>query len=331
MTFPLNLPVQHMLDDCENILIAGAGGGFDVFVGLPLYFHLLDQGKSVHLANYSFMDLGIAKLISRCEALIPDLLIATYGDLKRPTPYYPEGYLAQGFQELEGEVVPVWMIEKTGVPRVRQAYEKLVEHLSIDAIILVDGGIDSLMRGNEEGAGTFLEDTVSVTAVADLDNVPIKILGAVGMGTEIEEIISHHAFLENTAALAKVDGFYGTCALLPQMESFQRYEKLARYVFESEGHEASRIQTRLIPAVWGMFGDFNWYNHPRQPEVFLSPLTSLYWFYDVEKVNSHSLIADLIRDSETFQHAVVAFQRYVYTQGSKGNAGVRRRERLPLT
>jgi len=37
-----------------GIFIAGAGGGFDVFSGLPLYFGLRAAGKKVTLANLSF-------------------------------------------------------------------------------------------------------------------------------------------------------------------------------------------------------------------------------------------------------------------------------------
>ena len=42
------------LEESENILIAGAGGGFDIFCGLPLFFALEQAGKKVTLANYSF-------------------------------------------------------------------------------------------------------------------------------------------------------------------------------------------------------------------------------------------------------------------------------------
>jgi len=35
----LNLPILDKLDGCERILIAGAGGGFDIFAGLPLVSH----------------------------------------------------------------------------------------------------------------------------------------------------------------------------------------------------------------------------------------------------------------------------------------------------
>ncbi len=46
------------LDPCRRVLIAGAGGGFDVYAGLPLALALQAQGKAVHLANLSFTYLG---------------------------------------------------------------------------------------------------------------------------------------------------------------------------------------------------------------------------------------------------------------------------------
>lgn len=45
------------LCDARRVLIAGAGGGFDVYAGLPLALALRSMGKEVHLANLSFADL----------------------------------------------------------------------------------------------------------------------------------------------------------------------------------------------------------------------------------------------------------------------------------
>ena len=50
----LKLPFFTELEAAKNILIAGAGGGYDIFSGLPLYFGLQAAGKKVHLANLSF-------------------------------------------------------------------------------------------------------------------------------------------------------------------------------------------------------------------------------------------------------------------------------------
>ncbi|MBX9691321.1 MAG: hypothetical protein K2Z81_02985, partial [Cyanobacteria bacterium] len=54
-----SLPIFNQLHTSSNVLIAGAGGGFDVFAGLPLYFALKRKGKTVHLANWTFSDLLI--------------------------------------------------------------------------------------------------------------------------------------------------------------------------------------------------------------------------------------------------------------------------------
>ncbi len=52
-------PLFAALEDSERILVAGAGGGFDVYAGLPLAFALMGLGKTVHLANLSFSALDL--------------------------------------------------------------------------------------------------------------------------------------------------------------------------------------------------------------------------------------------------------------------------------
>ena len=54
-------PPLHRLRDCERILVAGAGGGFDVLSGLPMAFALREQGKSVMLANLTFTPVARAE------------------------------------------------------------------------------------------------------------------------------------------------------------------------------------------------------------------------------------------------------------------------------
>lgn len=53
----LEPPFFSRLRDARRILVAGAGGGFDVYAGLPLALALRSAGKEVHLANLSFADL----------------------------------------------------------------------------------------------------------------------------------------------------------------------------------------------------------------------------------------------------------------------------------
>ena len=104
----------------------------------------------------------------------------------------------------------------------RANYQQLVEHLKIDTILLIDGGIDSLARGTEAEPGTFIEDTVSMAAIADLSPSITQILACIGFGAERE--ITHTHILENMADLMQRGAFLGACALSKTMAEYQAYE-----------------------------------------------------------------------------------------------------------
>lgn len=301
----LNLPILDQLKDSQNILIAGAGGGFDIFAGLPIYFTLREMGKTVHLANYSFMDFQLAQIIGETNIILETLLMTPKGKLRRDFLYYPEGYLVQWFLETTKTHIPVWMFAKRGLQAIYTAYQSLIAHLGeIDAIILIDGGVDSLMRGDEQGAGTLLEDTISIGAVEQLD-VPVKIIASLGFGTEVEESVCHYLALENMADLIKAGGFYGTCALTPQMPAFQQYESACRFAWEQTAeHHKSHISTRVIPAVHGEFGDYHMYDDDRNTPVLISPLMSIYWFFDLATVAERNLLIPELQDTLTFEDAL---------------------------
>src|SRR5579872_7372201 len=168
----LNLPVLDTLLRCENLLIAGMGGGFDLFCGLPIYFELRELGRTVHLANFSF------SLISKMKGgeRLSRSLVGIDADYRGIASYFPEFYLTKWLREARSEEVPVWCLEKTGARPLAENYRLLIQRLGIDGILLVDGGVDSLSRGDESQVGTVLEDALSLAAVNDLEDVPIRIL-----------------------------------------------------------------------------------------------------------------------------------------------------------
>lgn len=307
----LNLPILHLLENSKNILIAGAGGGFDIFAGLPLFFALRELGKSVHLANYSFTPLPFASLLGDPVVEIEHALVGMKGKMSKEIDYFPEGYLAQWFHE-QGKDEIIWMMPSSGAPLIQQSYERLIRKLKIDALILVDGGVDSLMRGDEANPGSLLEDTISLVAVEPLD-IPVKIMACVGFGSEVEEDLCHYTALENMAMLIKQGGFYGSCALTPQMDAFKQYESACLYAWDGENRHKSHISTRIIPAVNGEFGNFQLYpnGHYLGDRQFISPLMSLYWFFDADTVVKQSLIADLVRDKMSKDDALYAVLKYM--------------------
>lgn len=305
----LNLPILDKIADSKNILIAGCGGGFDVFCGLPIYFTLREMGKNVHLANYSFTPLDIVAHYCNTTTLESDLLEGASADIldELQLGYYPEGYLSRWFRDVDGNPTPIWMFAKVGPAKLLKLYQQLIEHLEIDAIILLDGGVDSLMIGDEMGAGTLLEDTISLTAVQSLD-VPVKILACLGFGAELE--VAHNNALDNMSALIKQGAFYGSCALTQQMPVYQQYESASKYVWEQPSHHKSQINMRVVSAVNGHSGNYHMYDdYPPRP-VFVSPLMSLYWFFDATAVIKRSLLADVIRPTSTIEDALAVTMRF---------------------
>jgi hypothetical protein len=61
----LNLPILDQVSSCRSLLIAGMGGGFDLFCGLPIYFELQRRGQRAHLANFADYHLTEKTLGSR--------------------------------------------------------------------------------------------------------------------------------------------------------------------------------------------------------------------------------------------------------------------------
>lgn len=311
----LNLPnsINKKLDNAANILIVGAGGGQDVLAGLPLYYTFLKQGRKVHLANVTHTDFNTIR--DHTEPLILDAaLLGANSIITTPSTNFVEGYLSQFFKVAMNTDTTVWMLNsRVNVQGLKNAFERLVDHLKIDAIILVDGGVDSIMVGDEDGSGTMLEDTLTLAATRGLMNNGVKIptlLACIGFGTEIEEKLSHYRALENIANITKQGGFYGSCSLVEYMNSFKFYKRACEYIWSQNGHKKSHISTRIILAAEGEFGNVHSYEPELENpvEICISPLMNMYWFFEADAAVYNNQIIPHIESLpnffETIQTAV---------------------------
>lgn len=295
----LNLPIIEQISHCKNLLIAGMGGGFDIFCGLPIYFELQQLGINCHLANLSFSNItfspgaNIQNRLQLTETLVG--VNCKTQDLKLV--YFPELYLAQWFQEKYQEDITIWCFKKTGVQPLIANYSLLIKHLSIDGILLIDGGVDSLIRGDEEEMGTLLEDAVSLLAVSQFDEISIKLIGCVGFGAERD--INYAHVLENIAALAESGDFLGSCSLLRQMETYQKYEDAVLYAQNKRFQDPSVINSSIISAVQGHYGNYHLTEKTKDSKLWISPLMSIYWFFDLQAVVKRHLFLEqfLLTDS----------------------------------
>ena len=198
----INLPNIPQFINKKNILLGGMGGGFDIFCGLPLYFELRDRELTVHLANISFSDIENLRSGER----LSESLVGVQYDISGPATYFPELYLTQWYRERLDQRITVWCFHKTGAAPLLENYRLLTNRLAIDAIILIDGGVDSLLRGDEEETGTLIEDSISLYAVNELSHLSPRIIVCLGFGSERD--VAYTQILENIAGLTKAGGFF---------------------------------------------------------------------------------------------------------------------------
>jgi hypothetical protein len=186
-----------------------------------------------------------------------------------------------------------------------------VEHLQIDGILLIDGGVDSLVKGDEAEKGTLLEDAVSACAVNQLTNVPVKIIGCIGLGAELDMTYSH--IFENMAKLTRVGGFLGACALTPAMLNYQLYEEAVLYVQTQAYHAESVINSSIISSVRGNYGDYHLTRKTRGSKLWISPLMGLYWFFDFQSVIKENKILPHLVETQTVWDALKVIQKIIPT------------------
>ena len=304
----LNIPIIDELAKCKNLLIAGMGGGFDIFCGLPIYFELKKCGQNVHLANFSFSDIENARHGIRLSST----LVGITFDSQNIYPYFPEVYLAEWFKINQKEDATIWCFQKTGASPLTENYKILAKHLSLDGILLVDGGVDSLMRGDEAEKGTIIEDATSLFAVNELTHIKNRYVVCTGLGAE-RDITYAHVF-ENIAAITKEGGFLGACSLTPSMQAYQDFESAVLHVQSKPFHDPSVINSSIISAVRGNYGDYHLTEKTKGSHLWISPLMALYWFFDFDVVVKRNLFLPQLQGTLTFRDAlnrVMEFGRHV--------------------
>ncbi|AEV88394.1 hypothetical protein ACWT_7384 [Actinoplanes sp. SE50] len=284
-------PLFAALASARRILIAGAGGGFDVYAGLPLAFALRAVGAEVHLANLSFSEL---ELVDR-ESWIADHVVAVTPESTSPDWYFPEGTLARW---LAAHDMPstVYAFPPLGVQTLRAAYRFLVEHLNLDAIVLVDGGTDILCRGDEHSLGTPVEDLTSVAAVTALD-VPVKLVTCLGFGIDAYHGVNHVQVLENLAALDREGGYLGALSIPGTSREAVLYREAVADAAKNTPDRPSIVNGQIAAALAGQCGDIQFTRRTSGSALFVNPLMAMYFTVDLDRLAARCLYLDRIENT----------------------------------
>jgi hypothetical protein len=290
-------PLFTRLTACQRILIAGAGGGFDVFAGLPLALALASRGKQVHLASLSFADLVA---LDRDDWIDQDVVAVHSGTQDAAAVgYFPERVLARWLESNSGHGLTsvVYGFPKVGVQPLRAAYRSLIGHLGgIDAIVLVDGGTDILMRGDEAGLGTPEEDMTSLAAVHGLalEECRERIVACLGFGIDAYHGVNHALALENLAALNRDGAYLGAFDIPRDSREGAAYLDAVAYAQRLTPNWPSIVNGQIAAALRGDFGNVRFTRRTAGSELFVNPLMSVYFAVDLDGLAASSLYLDRI-------------------------------------
>ena len=304
-------PLLDRLERGESILLVGAGGGFDVFTALPLYHHLKGLGKSVHLASLSFSELKKTRGYRQGQNVV-----TVDKDSGGEDHYFPERYLSEWF-DTHGERVVVHCFSPAGVQPVLTVYQDLVKELSLDTIVLVDGGTDSLMRGDEPGLGSPAEDMASIVAAHQLE-LPNKLLVVLGFGVDTAHGVCHAFVLEAMAELTANGGYLGGFSLLPGMPELKMLEDAVAHVHSRMPERKSIVMGSVLAAARGEFGHVEGIVDANlEATLFINPLMSMYFGFDLDAVARRCLYREYLEGTYSRWDVNRAIGNFLYVADSR--------------
>ncbi len=301
----------------QTVLLCGCGGGFDFLQGVTLLPELARLGKRVVIGSFSFgeperIDNAPVVFTAETGAVVKRVL----GHSTPPPDYGPEVHLASFLDKERPDSAPhfvyAYYARAFTVPALHAFYAELVRRHSIDAVIVVDGGSDSLMRGDEEGLGDPIEDAVSLAAVAALEGPKLKLLCSIGLGADRFNGVSDASSLRAIAEITEAGGFLGSVSLEPTSPGYRFYKRCIEHVYENQTFR-SALTGFILSATEGHFGGdvvpSVLRSRVRPGRFFVWPLMAMIWAFDVEVVARRSKIIGWIRDCTTVRDCHLALRR----------------------
>jgi hypothetical protein len=264
---------------CQTVLFFGCGGGFDFTLSLLFIPDLLAAKKKVVILSNSFTD------IRSCYKYCPKYFIdpATKADVRTigvrgmqgGDLYMPEQAVVEFLGERFPDApIPVYAnnVHKMSPAGIRETLSRLIAEHSVDVVVTIDGGTDSIMRGDEQDYATIAEDFVSLSILEHLrvstPRLQSTMLFVLGFGADRFHGASDASSMRAVAELTRMGGFCGATSINQKSPGFEAYADFLMYYrrrYSSEG--SSSIQTIVGSFVAaGTIGQYGPYPNGPQPK-----------------------------------------------------------------
>eukprot|EP00823_Brevimastigomonas_motovehiculus_P004276 TRINITY_DN277_c0_g1_i1.p1 TRINITY_DN277_c0_g1~~TRINITY_DN277_c0_g1_i1.p1 ORF type:complete len:425 (-),score=143.77 TRINITY_DN277_c0_g1_i1:155-1429(-) len=299
----------------KTVFLCGCGGGFDFVHSMLLYPELIRLKKKVVIGSFSF---GRPEKYSRCKEVfrVKNICAKLVNAKSNGSSHYcPESamcaYLDEAFPDSSQcpHSIYAYYAREYSIPLLRQLYAYIFKEEGVDAVVMFDGGSDSLMMGDEEGLGDPVEDAVSFGTVACFKELKYKVLVAVGVGSDRFNRVSDAATLRAISELTALGAFQGCVSVERTSEGGKNYVQCLQTVYSKQTFR-SVISSMIISSMEGMYG----FDVPKDSggriqkgQAFIWPMMCQLWAFDIDKVASRSLVCSWIKDSDTYAEQMQAF------------------------
>jgi hypothetical protein len=88
------------------------------------------------------------------------------------------------------------------------------------------------------------------------------------------------------------------------MDSYQAYDEAVTYAQSNEFQDPSVINSSIISAVRGNYGDYHLTEKTKRSSLWISPLMPLYWFFDFGAVVQQNLLLSELEGTILFRDAL---------------------------
>ncbi|ARM75146.1 DUF1152 domain-containing protein [Acidianus manzaensis] len=175
----------------------------------------------------------------------------------------------------------------------------LMNKENFDLVVGVDAGGDVLANGDEEGLGSPLIDSISLSCLVKIEK---SMLGIIGAGSDGE--LEYNYILKRISEIAKIGGLIDSKGI--DVDTANLMEKALKIV----NTEASKIP---LDAFKGLYGEVKIRNGTRK--VFVTPVSSIMFFVDPKKLAEISGIYKIVKDSNSLEEANEKFHKHkIYTE-----------------
>src|ERR1700751_2757113 len=140
-------------------------------------------------------------------------------------------------------------------------------------------------------------------------NVPTRSVSCVGFGIDAYHGVCHANWLENVAALTSEGAFLGATALLKRMPEVRLYLEAVNDANMTTSHP-SIVNGSIVSAIEGCFGDYHRNLWTWGSTLFINPLMSLLWTFDLAAVARRNLYLEGLADTETSWDVHVVIGRF---------------------